>query len=44
MLFKTTKDFYFLDSTTFTGYEENVKSFVGFLRYEKTRLFAFDIS
>ena len=45
MLFNTIKYFYFLDSTTFRGClgQKNVKIFVGFLWYEKTRLFGFEI-
>ena len=43
MLFNIIKYFYFLDSTLSEARAKNVKNFVGFLGYEKTRLFAFEI-
>ena len=44
MLFNTIKYFYtFLIRLLLEARAKNVKNFVGFLGYEKTRLFAFEI-
>ena len=43
MLFKTMKLFFALIRPFLKARAKNVKNFVGFLGYEKTRLFAFEI-